>query len=420
MQTERSIAIVGGGPGGLTLARLLATRGISATVFELDEHPLARPQGGSLDLHGESGLRALGEAGLMERFAELARYEDQGDAIYDQHGVLRYAHTEASGASGGDRPEIDRTQLRALLLESLPPDTVRWGSKIAAIEPAGGGRHRVMGEAGSLGEFDLVVGADGAWSRVRPLLSTIRPAYTGVLCYELEIDEIDARHPQLAAMLPAGKLSAAGDRRSLIAQRSSNGHVRVYAMFQVPEAQLPDFVNLSSLTSPAHARAALIAHLPGWAPSLLAFLEAAGDRVVPRPIVALPVGHGWSARPGLTLLGDAAHVMPPFSGEGVNMAMLDALELALALASADAGAAADWSAAVASYEARMFERAAEAAAGAMEGLAFVSEHGLAHVLEHFQEMPREGASRGEARGEASPGAAPRQAAGSSARDRATA
>ena len=163
MQIKRSVGIVGGGPGGLTLARLLVTRGIATTVFELDAHALARPQGGSLDLHAESGQRALRKAGLEAPFQALARYDDQYDALYDPQGVRHFEHSGTSGASGasGDRPEIDRTQLRQLLLDSLPEGVIRWGSKVTGAAPSADGRCRVLGEQGALGTFDLVVGADG-------------------------------------------------------------------------------------------------------------------------------------------------------------------------------------------------------------------------------------------------------------------
>ena len=222
-----------------------------------------------------------------------------------------------------------------------------------------------------------VQGADGAWSRVRPLLSEVTPAYTGVVFIELQIDEADTRHPELAALVPRGKISVVGRSQGLIAQRSSNGHVRAYFMFRVPEERLAR--GLVDVSSPARARAELRALLPGWAPALLRFIDACSDTIQVRPIVALPVGHRWAHRPGVTLLGDAAHVMPPFSGEGVNMAMLDALELALRLAEQK-----DWSEAVAGYEERMFTRAAAAAADAVQGLDFVSDDALAHVLEHFR------------------------------------
>lgn len=379
---QTRIGIIGGGPGGLTLARLLAARGVPSAVFELDEHPLARPQGGSLDLHAESGQLALREAGLEAQFRALARYDDQGDAIYDHRGVLRFAHD----GEGGDRPEIDRTQLRAILLDSLPEGTVRWGSKVSGVVQASGDRYRVMGPEGALGEFDLVVGADGAWSKVRPLVSSARPAYLGLFCFELTLDDVDTRHPTVAALLPRGKISAIEDNRGFIAQRSSGGQVRVYWMFREPDEQRAR--GLLDLSSPARARADLRALHPGWAPELLAFVDACNDTITPRPIVALPTGHRWAHRPGVTLLGDAAHVMSPFSGEGVNMAMLDALDLARALA-----ASADWSEAVAGFEERMFARAASAADAANQAASVWPQHVLTMFADDAHATPSAASTR---------------------------
>lgn len=380
--SERTIAVVGGGPGGLTLARLLQRRGLRATVLELDEGPDARSQGGSLDLHTESGLRALDDAGLRPAFDAVARYDDQGDALYDASGERLF---DLGGDPNGGRPEIDRAQLRALLLASLEPGTVRWGSRVANIEPRGD-RFEVMAPAGSLGVYDLVVGADGAWSRVRPLVSDAVPEYTGVTFLEIDLADVDTRHPAVAAILPNGKVSVVGGARGLIAQRSSGGVVRAYFMFREDSGWLER--GGLDLQSPGAARASLRAALAGWSSAWLAFVDAAETTPIPRPIVALPVGHRWVHRPGVTLLGDAAHVMPPFAGEGVNMAMLDALELAQHLTADD-----DWSRAISAYEARMFERAQVAAAASHAGLAFVSEGAREHVLSHFKEIAQAASAR---------------------------
>ncbi|MBF5046655.1 FAD-dependent monooxygenase [Aggregicoccus sp. 17bor-14] len=376
MKTEKHVGIVGGGPGGLTLARILATRGIASTVLELDAHPLARPQGGSLDIHAESGQRALRLAGLEAQFRALARYDDQALRIYDAQGTLHY---EEADPPQGDRPEIDRTQLRSLLLQSLPEGTVRRGSHVRGVQPLEDGRYQVLGADGALGTFDLVVGADGAWSRVRPLLSDARPRYTGVTFVELEVDEVDARHPGLARLIPHGKIFALGGGKALIAQRNSQSRLRIYVALRVPEDWASGGLDLST---PGRTRAALKGVLAGWAPELLALVEQASDVIVVRRLVALPVGHRWAHRPGLTLLGDAAHVMSPFSGEGVNIAMLDAAELGLRLA-----AEADWSRAVQRYEQDLFPRAAAESARAAEALdTAVSEQGLQNMLSFFRAL----------------------------------
>src|SRR4051812_34544224 len=117
-QTCPRIAIIGGGPGGLTLARILQTRGIAATVFEQERTADERQQGGSLDLHPKAGQYAVGLAGLTQQFRALARYEDQGTRLLDKTGAVLFEEGE------DDRPEIDRTELRAMLLSSLDPGVV--------------------------------------------------------------------------------------------------------------------------------------------------------------------------------------------------------------------------------------------------------------------------------------------------------
>lgn len=377
---KRTIGIIGGGPGGLTLARVLSQHGITSTVLELDAHPDARPQGGSLDLHVESGQWALHQANLDAEFRSIARYEDQGLRLYDHLGAL---HFEEEGSDDGDRPEVDRTALRRILLASLPPGTVRWGSKVRVVNATADGRFEVVGAEGSLGTFDLVVGADGAWSKVRALVSSEEPAYCGVTFVELGIDAVDTRWPEIASLVGQGKVFALGEGKCVIAQRNEGAHVRVYLAFRVG----PDWVAAQALDrlSPSEMREALKHQLAGWSRAVHALIDASNDVIVPRPLVALPVGHRWVHRPGVTLLGDAAHVMSPFAGEGVNIAMMDAADLGLRLANE-----ADWNRAIERYEAAMFVRAEESARASKEGLeAAVCENGLANMLAFFSAMGAE-------------------------------
>jgi 2-polyprenyl-6-methoxyphenol hydroxylase-like FAD-dependent oxidoreductase len=368
MTTSPRIAIIGGGPGGLMLARLLQVRGMAATVFERDAHAGERPQGGSLDLHEETGLRALRIGGLEKAFLAQARPEDQGDRLFDAEGTLLF---DDDGQDYG-RPEIDRTALRRLLLASLMPETVQWQRRVDTIKPGAQGDWLVSTD-GKAESFGIVVGADGAWSRVRPLLSDAVPIYEGVTFVELGFDS--HRHPQVDALIGKGKMFAVGDNRLLVAQRNGHGHIRGYAAHRMSEDSGRE------LTSADHdsVRGALRHIFAGWSPKLTYLIEK-GDVLGTRPLFALQIGHRWHSRPGITLLGDAAHLMSPFAGEGVNLALADAADLADALASG-----AGW-AAVARCEATAQARAQSAAVDAAEGLRIaLSPEGVAGVLEHYKQ-----------------------------------
>jgi len=359
--TAPRIAIIGAGLGGLTLARVLHTRGIPATVYDLDISPTARNQGGTLDLHEESGQAALADAGLSEEFRRLARPEGEEMKILDRTGAV-LLH-EAAEDAAGERPEVDRAALRDLLLDSLPDGTVRWDAKVAGVTPlAAGAGFALAFTDGDVLSADLLVGADGAWSKVRPLLSDATPVYAGLSFVEAHVPDVDRLHPAAAALVGRGSLFALAEGKGLIAQRNGDGRIRTYIALRVPQEWATggevDFDN------PPAARATLAARFDGWDPSLLTLIADAEDTLVPRPIYALPVGHRWDRVPGVTLLGDAAHLMSPFAGEGANLAMLDGARLAVALA-AHPG---DTEAALAAYEALLFPRSAAAAAESAENL----------------------------------------------------
>jgi len=325
-----SVAIVGAGLGGLTLARVLHVHGIPATIHEREPSRVSRGQGGTLDLHVAGGQRALRSAGLYDAWRELARPEGEDLRILDRHARV----------------------LRDLLLDALPAGTVRWGHAVVA---AGPGPALTFAD-GTVERPDVVVGADGAWSRVRPLLSVAVPVYSGITFVELQMADVDTRHPAVSALVGRGSMTAVSGGTRIAAQRNGDGSVRVYVCLRVPEDWAVSGV--IDPADPAGARAWLIGQLKGWSPALTALVQDAGDEIVPRPIHALPVGHRWPRVSGVTLLGDAAHLMSPAAGEGANLAMLDGAELALALVAQPD----DVEAALGAYEADMFSRSTPSAA----------------------------------------------------------
>jgi len=343
------IAVIGAGPGGLTCARILQRHGIAATVYDRDSGPDARDQGGTLDLHADNGQIALREAGLLDEFLALSRPEGQEMRQMDPSGTITSHQIPAPEERF--KPEIDRGVLRDLLLGSLEPGTVAWGHGLERVDGPADGPRRLHFTDGTTVEADLVIGADGAWSKVRRAISSATPEYSGVSFLEAWFNDVETRHPAIAELVGQGGAHAADGERGMFAQRNGGDHIRVYLIQRVAV----DWLRAAGLTphDTDRIRALLLEQYADWSPGLRQLITDNDGPCVDRPIFALPVPHTWQHNPTVTLLGDAAHLMPPL-GVGVNLAMLDAGELALALASS-----ATVDDAVRAYEKTMLPRSTE-------------------------------------------------------------
>jgi 2-polyprenyl-6-methoxyphenol hydroxylase-like FAD-dependent oxidoreductase len=341
------VTIIGAGLGGLTLARVLHLHGIPATVYEAEPSPAARAQGGLLDIHDYNGQLALKEADLMDEFHGLVLPGRQAIRILDRDGTVLL--DKPDDGTGG-RPEVQRGELRRILLDSLPAGTVRWGHKVSAARALGAGRHEVTFADGTGVVTSLLVGADGAWSRVRPLLSTATPGYTGKSVVETYLFDAGTRHPAAAKAVGGGSMIVPTPDREIFAHREKDDTLHAYLGLSEPQ----DWFAAIDFTDTATATARIAAEFDGWAPELTALITEADTAPVLRPLYALPAGHRWDRVPGVTLVGDAAHLAAP-NGEGANLAMLDGAELGKALAAHPD----DVEAALTEYERALFPRSAE-------------------------------------------------------------
>jgi 2-polyprenyl-6-methoxyphenol hydroxylase-like FAD-dependent oxidoreductase len=398
-QTGPKIAIIGGGPVSLTLANILQNNSIPFTVYEASSS--FRTSGGTLDLHPESGQLALREAGLHDEFKKYARPEGDALKLLDIFGKLHWDENTVdkqdtkTGEEYQGRPEIDRSKLMELLFQNLNKDNIKFGKKLQEVLPNSTSSDAAptydlhFADSTTIGPFNAVIGGEGAWSRVRSLLTPVRPQYSGISTIEIWVNDLNA-NTWLSNFVGSGSCFGFGEGCAIQCQRQGDGQLRTYASLRVPE----NFFETSGIdwSKGVEARKEYLEKFfpPGLGEDLKRVVLETGDEVTPRKLYELPVGFRWPSLPGVTLIGDAAHLMTPFAGVGVNVGMTDSLVLGKEIIAAWNGEK-RLDEALKAYEEEMWPRAEVFMKKTMKGkISHFSEHGaegLADMLKahHYGE-----------------------------------
>lgn len=225
-----------------------------------------------------------------------------------------------------------------------------------------------------------MIASDGANSKIRPYITDIKPFYSGILMLEGNVHQSKSKAPNIDSLINGGKIMAFGNEKNILMGQKGNGDIGFYASFKADENWASDsgldFNNQSQILEWFKT------NYPEWSNIWYELFENAEIPFVPRPIYCIPFDQSWKSFSNLTMIGDAAHVMPPFAGEGANMAMLDALELSECLTSSEYNSLEE---AISKYETNMRKRASEAARESLEnGEKMHSENALETMLEFFE------------------------------------
>ncbi|MBO9585030.1 MAG: FAD-dependent monooxygenase [Flavobacterium sp.] len=390
---NKQVAIVGGGMGGLMLARLLQLQDINVKVYERDLNSEVRVQGSPLDLHEDSGLIAMEKANLLDEFyknvrpnASKARIVNQNFELkFDEHNIRKTVSEETSNAKQDSlqdiakpRPEIDRSELRAVLMRSLLPETIVWNSQFLSTEKENDG-WRLFFKNGATVYADLVIGADGANSKIRPYLSSQKPIYSGITMIEGTIYNAKENAPKLFEFSKGGKVLALGKEQTIMYGTKGDGSLMFLLSSKIPENWIAE--NNLDFKDNQKIFDWFKDVYPDWSSKWYELFTSSELHFILRPQYYFPQNQSWETQKNITIIGDAAHRMPPFAGKGANLAMLDAVELAHFLTH---NPFSDIKTAISSFEKRMLERASEALENTLKnGAQLHAENALEKLLSIF-------------------------------------
>jgi len=340
--TER-IAIIGAGLAGCLLATLLARRGIEATVYERREDPrTAGPERGrSINLAiSARGLDALGQVGLREQALSRA-LPMHGRMVHSRGGQQSFRPYSANGTHAIN--SISRTELNVALLEvaeGTPGVSIRFGHRLRELDLATGRLSFETPEGARRPRADIVLAADGAYSAARRAV-TFRPGFT------FSQDYLEHGYKELTIPPDGGAFALDPDALHIWPRGES-------MMIALPNLDRSFTCTLfwtaaefAALTSPAEIRAHFAEHYP----DVVALIPDLADDYQRNPIGSLATIRCWpwvhhEGGGTLALVGDAAHAIVPFFGQGANCALEDCIEIDHCLAEANG----DWQAALSQYE----------------------------------------------------------------------
>jgi 2-polyprenyl-6-methoxyphenol hydroxylase-like FAD-dependent oxidoreductase len=346
MNCGLQVLIIGAGTGGLCLAHGLVASGVNVRVFERDRTPVDRLQGYRLHISatGNRALQACLPRENFERFVRASAIVNTAVTFLDcrLNRLLQIDIPPVDRSAPESERPISRISLRKILLEGLE-EVVAFGKTFVAYEPTSDGRVSVRFTDGSTAAGDIVVGADGASSRVRAqLLPQARRQDTGIVVVsgKFPLDATARREtpsavfkgPTLIMGTKGCFLFASAVEYPPDAPRTYDRDEYVMWGFSARRELLAPHLDVAELSGDQIKTLALT-QMKEWHPKLRRLAE----RADPATMTSFEAKSAEPVRPwktgAVTLLGDALHNMTPFRGMGANMALRDAAALREALVS---------------------------------------------------------------------------------------